>query len=77
MSLKYHRIAFLKTAQQFLAHLYRRWAWKCPSTSRCKARRNRRWRSRSKRVRLQHPGNRFCILPMEGWDGTRTAGPQN
>ena len=36
--------------------------------------RTRRWRGRSRSTAVR-VGNRFCILPMEGWDGTTDGEP--
>ena len=74
MSPKYHRIAFLKTAQQFSEYLERLGLTDLPYDP----------------VVLPAPesplakpvvvddiliGNRFCALPMEGWDGTTDGKP--
>ena len=70
----YPRVAALKTAPQFLARLAELGVAlpfdeqaRRPVTA-------RRWRSRTEAGGLA-PRNRFCILPMEGWDGTPDGRP--
>ena len=74
MSPKYHRIAFLKTAQQFLEYLNQLGLADLPFDPEVLS---------APESPLAHPifvdglqiGNRFCALPMEGWDGTTDGQP--
>ena len=70
----YPRIATLKTAEAFRAHLdgTRHPARVRRSVAPRRGVAARRSRSRCDGVRV---GNRFCILPMEGWDGTSDGEP--
>ena len=64
----YPRVAALKTAPHFLSRLAEL-GIALPSTSRWQSGRGARWRS-PRTPAACALGNRWCILPMEGWDGT-------
>ena len=74
MSQKYHRIAFLKTTQQFSQYLEKLGLSDLPFDPEVQT---------APETPLAQPltadgveiGNRFCALPMEGWDGMEDGRP--